>query len=196
MKNAFTIFRVKPGWMGLVGDERGIQRIYLPGLEKEDLRKRIQSEFPGCQEKAAFLEEAEKELKEYFEGRRSHFGMVLDLSRITPFQKKVYQVMSSIPFGEVRTYGWLAQRIGNPRALRAVGSANARNRWPLVIPCHRVVGSDGRLTGFSAPGGLDLKASLLKLEGIPTEQGKVQVANCEAQGVRNEAKRKKQRSES
>jgi methylated-DNA-[protein]-cysteine S-methyltransferase len=82
--------------------------------------------------------------------------------------------MSSIPFGEVRTYRWLAQKIGNPRALRAVGSANARNRWPVVIPCHRIVGSDGHLTGFSAPGGLDLKARLLKLEGIPTEQGKIQ----------------------
>jgi methylated-DNA-[protein]-cysteine S-methyltransferase len=160
--------------MGLVGDESGVQRINLQGLEKEALRKRIQSEFPGSQEKAAFLEEAEKELKEYFEGRRSRFGMVLDLSRATPFQKKVYQVMSTIPFGEVRTYQWLAQKIGNPRAFRAVGSANARNRWPVVIPCHRIVGSDGRLTGFSAPGGLDLKASLLNLEGIPAQQGKIQ----------------------
>ena len=195
MKNAFAIFRVKPGWMGLVGDERGVQRIYLPGLEKEDLRKRIQSEFPGCQGKAAFLEEAEKELKEYFEGRRSRFGMVLDLSGVTPFQKKVYQVLSTIPFGEVRTYRWLAQKIGNPRALRAVGSANARNQWPPVIPCHRVVGSDGRLTGFSAPGGLELKANLLKLEGIHTEKGKVQVRSREAQGLWREAQGKKPRAE-
>ena len=174
MNSAYAIFQVKPGWMGLVGNEKGVQRIYLPGLAKEELRKRIQREFPGCQEGESFLEGARRELVEYFEGRRARFEMVLDLSRATPFQKKVYQVMSTIPFGEVRTYRWLAQKIGNPRALRAVGSANARNRWPVVIPCHRIVGSDGRLTGFSAPGGLDLKASLLNLEGIPAEQGKIQ----------------------
>ena len=100
--------------------------------------------------------------------------MVLDLSRATPFQKKVYGVMSTIPFGQVRTYRWLAQNIGNPRALRAVGSANARNRWPVVIPCHRIVGSDGSLTGFSAPGGLALKEELLRLERIPVAEGRVQ----------------------
>jgi len=98
--------------------------------------------------------------------------MPLDLSSATPFQRKVYRVMKTIPPGTVRTYRWLAEKAGNPKGLRAVGSANARNRWPLVIPCHRIVGSDGRLTGFSAPGGLDLKAELLKLEGVPVEKGK------------------------
>jgi methylated-DNA-[protein]-cysteine S-methyltransferase len=87
--------------------------------------------------------------------------------------------MLTIPFGEVRTYQWLAEKVGNPKALRAVGSANARNHWPVVIPCHRIVGSDGRLTGFSAPGGLDLKARLLRLEGIPTERGKVHAGKIE-----------------
>jgi O-6-methylguanine DNA methyltransferase len=95
------------------------------------------------------------------------------MSEATVFQRKVYAELSGIPFGEVCTYRWLAQKIGNPKALRAVGLANATNRWPLVIPCHRVVGSDGFLTGFSAPGGLDLKARLLKLEGVPTERGKI-----------------------
>jgi methylated-DNA-[protein]-cysteine S-methyltransferase len=95
------------------------------------------------------------------------------MSEITPFQRKVYSVLSGVPFGEVCTYRWLAQKIGNPKALRAVGLANATNRWPLVIPCHRVVGSNGFLTGFSAPGGLELKARLLRLEDIPVEAGKV-----------------------
>ena len=170
---AYIIFQVKPGWMGLVGNEKGVERIYLPGLTKEDLQKRIRQEFPESEEGGGFLDGAKRELVEYFEGKRDRFEMPLDLSRATPFQKKAYKVMSTIPFGEVRTYRWLAEKTGNPKAVRAAGSANAHNRWPVVIPCHRIVGSDGRLTGFSAPGGLDLKAALLKLEGIPSEAGRV-----------------------
>ena len=101
--------------------------------------------------------------------------MNLDLSRATPFRKRVYTVMSAIPFGEVRTYRWLAEKIGNPKALRAVGSANAHNQWPPVIPCHRIVGSDGRLTGFSAPGGLSLKKALLEMEGVAVEKGRAKL---------------------
>ena len=174
MKSSYIIFRVKQGWMGLVGNESGVVRIYLPGLSKDELERRIKIEYPECQQGAGSLGGAKGELVEYFEGRRSRFEMVLDLSRATPFQKKVYGVMSTIPFGQVRTYRWLAQNIGNPRALRAVGSANARNRWPVVIPCHRIVGSDGSLTGFSAPGGLALKEELLRLERIPVAEGRVQ----------------------
>jgi methylated-DNA-[protein]-cysteine S-methyltransferase len=144
-------------------------------LNKQELRKRILADFPGCQERAGFLAQAKKELLEYFSGRRAYFDFPLDLSRATPFQKKTYRVMRSIPCGEVRTYRWLAQRIGNPRALRAVGGANAKNRWPIVIPCHRVVGSDGHLTGFSAPGGLALKTTLLELEGITVVNNKVMI---------------------
>lgn len=175
MKSCYAIFQVKSGWVGLVGNEKGLERIYLPGLGKEELRKRIQREFPGSQEEESPLRGPKKEVIEYFQGSRSRFEMPLDLSKATPFQKKAYQVMLTIPFGEVRTYRWLAEKIGNPKALRAVGSANARNHWPLVIPCHRIVGSDGRLTGFSAPGGLALKEELLRLEGILVEKGKARV---------------------
>jgi len=188
MKSSYIIFQVKLGWMGLAGNENGVERIYLPGLAKEELRKRLQQEFPESREEGTFWEGPQRELVEYFDGRRSRFEMPLDLSRATPFQKKSYQVMLTIPFGEVRTYRWLAEKVGNPKALRAVGSANARNHWPVVVPCHRIVGSDGRLTGFSAPGGLDLKASLLKLEGIPTEQGKVRVGTREKQREKARAK--------
>jgi methylated-DNA-[protein]-cysteine S-methyltransferase len=173
MKSFFTIFRVKAGWMGLVGNEKGVQRIFLPGLEKGKLRELIQREFPESQEEAGFLDRVKSQFIEYFSGSRSRFNIPLDLSKVTPFHKKVYEVMSTIPFGEVRTYGWLAQKAGNPQAVRAVGGANARNCWPIVIPCHRVVGKDGRLTGFSAPGGLALKSELLRLEGIPVEKNKV-----------------------
>jgi len=173
MKSAFTIFRVEPGWMGLVGNERGVQRIYLPEGEEEKLRRRILLDFPAIQEGAGYLGKAKKELTEYFSGRRAQLDFPLDLSAATPFQKKVYKVMATIPYGEVRTYRWLAQKIGNPKSLRAVGGANAKNRWPLAVPCHRVVGSDGHLTGFSAPGGLALKARLLDFEGIKMVNNKV-----------------------
>jgi methylated-DNA-[protein]-cysteine S-methyltransferase len=173
MKNAFTTFRVKSGRIGLVGSEKGIQRIYLPGLKEEELQKRILSDFPECRRGADFLSQAQRELTEYFSGGRVNFTFPLDLSKATPFQKRAYTIMGSIPFGEVRTYRWLAGRLGNPKALRAVGGANAKNRWPIVIPCHRVIGSNGFLTGFSAPGGLALKTALLELEGIPVEKNRV-----------------------
>ena len=176
MERSFILFRTKLGWMGLVGSERGVERIYLPEPSREDLRQRIGKQFPDSREGGPFLEQAKEEILEYFEGRRTRFAMPLDLSSATPFQRKAYQLMLAIPFGKVHTYRWLAEKMGNPTGLRAVGNANGKNRWPLVVPCHRIVGSDGRLTGFSAPGGLKLKAELLKLEGIPVEEGKVQLS--------------------
>lgn len=173
MKSTVTVFKMTPGWMGLVGNEKGIQRIYLPGLGKDPLKKRILEEFPESQESSEPFEQARKELQEYFLGKRVRFEFPLDLSKVTPFRKRVYEIMSTIPYGEVRTYRWLAQMVGNPRALRAVGGANAHNQWPLAIPCHRVVGSNGQLTGFSAPGGLALKARLLELEGIIVKNNRV-----------------------
>ncbi len=175
MENSFVVFRTKLGWMGLVGHERGVQRIYLPEPSEENLGERISREFPGGREGGHALAEAKKEILEYFDGHRKEFEIPLDLSPATPFQQRVYQTMLAIPFGRVQTYRWLAEKIGNPKGLRAVGNANGKNRWPLIVPCHRIVGSDGRLTGFSAPGGLKLKAELLRLEGVPVEEGRARL---------------------
>ncbi len=180
---AFAVFKVNFGWIGIVGNETGIERIYLPGLEEAALRKRILAEFPGCGENAPFLRQAEAELREYFSGGRTRFEFPLDLSRATPFQRRVYRVMKGIPFGRIHSYGWLARQIGNPKARRAVGAANGKNRWPVVIPCHRIVGTGGNLTGFSAPGGLRLKASLLQMEGIPVRGNKVELNEKKPQQV-------------
>jgi methylated-DNA-[protein]-cysteine S-methyltransferase len=105
---------------------------------------------------------AETELKEYFAGRRNVFSVPLDM-RGTPFQKQVWEALRRIPFGETRTYGQLATELGRPTAARAVGSANGRNPVSIIVPCHRVIGFSGKLTGFA--GGLDAKAHLLELEG-------------------------------
>ena len=104
----------------------------------------------------------EKELNEYFSHKRKAFTVPLDM-RGTYFQKQVWEALLGIPFGETRTYGQLANQLGNPKATRAVGAANGRNPIAIIVPCHRVIGFSGRLTGFA--GGLDAKDHLLKLEG-------------------------------
>jgi methylated-DNA-[protein]-cysteine S-methyltransferase len=104
-----------------------------------------------------------RELDEYFAGKRRDFDLVTDLSPIPAFQQLVLQELARVPFGEVTTYGALASRIGKPRAARAVGGALNRNPVPIVLPCHRVVGSTGSLVGYA--GGLDRKEALLRLEG-------------------------------
>ena len=86
-------------------------------------------------------------------------------NQVTPFQRKVYEAILKIPKGQVRSYAWVAKKIGKPNSARAVGQALKANRWAPAIPCHRVVGSDGKLTGYSAPGGLAAKRRLLTQEG-------------------------------
>jgi methylated-DNA-[protein]-cysteine S-methyltransferase len=103
----------------------------------------------------------EKELEEYFAGKRDAFTVPLDM-RGTQFQRQVWEALLAIPFGETRTYGQLANQLGNPKATRAVGAANGRNPLAILVPCHRVLGFSGKLTGFA--GGLDAKAHLLHLE--------------------------------
>ena len=105
------------------------------------------------------------QLLAYFAGERSRFDVQLDLSRLTPFQLSVLQAARRIPPGSVWTYGQVARTIGKPTASRAVGQALGRNPVPIVIPCHRVVASDGGLGGYSGGGGLDSKRWLLHLEG-------------------------------
>ena len=107
------------------------------------------------------LVRAEGELEEYFAGRRSEVSIPLDL-RGTSFQKQVREALLGIPFGETRAYGQLAAQLGNPKATRAIGAANGRNPISVIVPCHRVIGASGKLTGFA--GGLDAKAHLLCLE--------------------------------
>ncbi len=112
-------------------------------------------------EEDAPFAEAAGQLREYFAGDRRRFDLPLTPEG-TPFQLQVWEQLRLIPYGRTISYGELARRIGNPRASRAVGLANSRNPLPIVIPCHRVIGSDGRLTGFG--GGLAIKQRLLDLE--------------------------------
>lgn len=112
------------------------------------------------------LVETERQLREYFAGTRKQFNLELDFAG-TEFQKRVWQALLTIPFGETRSYSDIAHQIGNPKAVRAVGAANGKNPISIIAPCHRVIGSNGTLTGFA--GGLTAKQTLLQLEGIRFE---------------------------
>lgn len=101
------------------------------------------------------------QLREYFDGKRWRFDVHLS-PRGTPFQRRVWKAVAGIPFGQTRSYGSIAAEIGEPNAVRAVGAANGQNPWPIVVPCHRVIGSDGSLTGYG--GGLPIKRALLDFE--------------------------------
>ena len=114
------------------------------------------------QKETSLIKETVKQLQEYFAGQRREFSLPL-APRGTEFQQAVWQALTTIPYGETRSYKQIAEQIGNSRACRAVGMANNRNPISIVIPCHRVIGSDGRLVGYG--GGLDVKQLLLELEG-------------------------------
>jgi methylated-DNA-[protein]-cysteine S-methyltransferase len=114
----------------------------------------------------AHLDRALKALDLYFEGRKKDFSGLTLAASGTDFQKGVWKALTKIPFGETRSYAQVAKAIGNPKGMRAVGLANGRNPIPVIVPCHRVIGADGSLTGFG--GGLPTKKWLLEFEGIET----------------------------
>lgn len=140
------------GWVRIVEQEGWILEIYTVDKIEENIQK---------VEYAPAIQETIRQLEEYFEGKRQEFDLPLAPAG-TPFQKKVWAALQTIPYGETRTYGQIACQIGNPKACRAVGMANHRNPLLIVVPCHRVVGADGTLTGYAA--GLERKQMLLELE--------------------------------
>jgi methylated-DNA-[protein]-cysteine S-methyltransferase len=125
-------------------------------------------ELPADDSSNRYLNAAENQLEEYFARRRKKFDLPLDVGG-TEFQRAVWKQLSRIPFGETRSYGEIAAQIGNPKSVRAVGAANGSNPISVIVPCHRVIGADGALTGFG--GGLDLKRSLLEFEGVLLAMG-------------------------
>ena len=144
----------------LAGDEEGLGLIGFPKgrMRRDPEPDWIFNEKPFVKTR--------KQLDEYFAGERKVFDLPLHLTG-TDFQVRVLEELQRIPYGKTASYGDIAKRIGRPRAMRAVGAANGRNPIPIIIPCHRVIGSTGDLTGFG--GGLDTKAALLRLEAEHTQ---------------------------
>ena len=148
----FYQFSTPLGPMALAKENGAITHLYLPGRPTPRLASHPTS----------LLLEGERQLLEYLSGQRKVFDLPL-IPQGTPFQKRVWQALEAIPWGELRSYRDIAQAVNCPRGFRAVGMANHRNPIPIFIPCHRVVGSNGSLTGYA--GGLELKKALLALEG-------------------------------
>jgi len=143
------------GELLISADKVGLQQILFP------TDGRPARPDPAWQEDASALADVIGQLKAYFAGELENFDLALS-PQGTPFQQKVWSELCNIPYGETISYGELARRIGNPNASRAVGLANGSNPIPIVIPCHRVIGSNGKLTGYG--GGLPIKEKLLALE--------------------------------
>ena len=147
------------GALLLASTEKGVCGIFFDGSRPAGKADELWIE------SEAALRPCRKELEEYFQGRRKEFTCSLDL-RGTPFQKRCWEALRQIPYGTVCSYADIAREIGSPRGFRAVGQANHNNPVPIIVPCHRVVGSNGTLTGYG--GGLSIKEKLLRLEGIPS----------------------------
>ena len=155
---AYKTMQSPVGLLTLVATDRGLAAI----LWEKERAGRVNVELEHEERRHPVLLEAEQQLREYFDGRRTSFTLKLDVAG-TDFQRQVWHALLTIPFGETRSYAEIARQIGRPRAVRAVGAANGRNPLSIVAPCHRVIGTNGKLTGFA--GGLDTKAFLLALEG-------------------------------
>ncbi len=156
-------FSTHIGQLTVVKNERGVGFIGLPSATMSQIQRWAKKHFPGealCSTPAPF-EQERRELREYAEGRRTTFTFPLDHHN-TPFSLQVLEEVCRVPYGKTASYGAIARRVGRPRSARAVGRAMATNPLPLVIPCHRIIGSRGSLTGFG--GGLALKKELLRLE--------------------------------
>jgi methylated-DNA-[protein]-cysteine S-methyltransferase len=159
MSLSFKSISSSVGLLKLVASDKGLVAV----LWENDRPNRVRLAGMNESNTHSILAKTEEQLAEYFSGERKKFELPLDL-RGTSFQNAVWEALLAIPFGETRSYGQLANQLDNPRATRAVGAANGRNPVSIIVPCHRVIGSNGKLTGFA--GGLDVKAYLLKLEGI------------------------------
>ncbi len=159
-RECFSRVETRVGTLLLVGESDGAG-LALRGIYFDDAAHAADAVPAGAREDDAAFADVRAQLDAYFEGRRTSFDLTL-APRGTEFQRCVWAALAAIPYGTTTTYGAIAQSIGKPRAVRAVGAANGRNPLSIVVPCHRVIGRDGTLTGYA--GGLPSKRALLAIE--------------------------------
>ena len=170
---SYTVFQTDAGWMAVLASERGIVRATLPHPSTDEALKALGEHVHQTTRSDERFADLVARLQGYFRGEKLSFPDRLDLAGGTPFQRAVWEGARRIPYGETRSYGELSEEIGRPGAARAVGQAMSQNPVAIVIPCHRVVASGGKLGGFGNR--LDLKWALLSLEageGLPPEYPK------------------------
>ena len=163
---AYRIVKTRWGYCAFVAGDHGLVATFLPDGSRAAIRQLVRQRFQESQENIGLLPKLAEALRAYFEGRPTRFDVRLDLGAVTEFRRRALQACRRIPWGQTGTYADLARTAGSPNASRAAGSAMAHNPLPLVVPCHRVVRSDGSLGGFSSPQGVQLKRRLLQLEGV------------------------------
>ena len=158
------VFETELGWIAIVSSKKGVIRTSLPELTPTSALDAVKPESDHAVHGYERNIEIRALIAAYCAGESVDLsGIEIDVADVTPFFKKAWEVCRTIPFGETRSYRWLAEKAGNIRAARSAGQAMARNRLPLLVPCHRVVASDGSLHGFGG-GGLPLKSRLLEME--------------------------------
>ena len=158
----YTTFSTDMGWVGILGSAKGLCRITLPQRSVQAVHQLLGDGVNYATRSPRRFEDLMGRLRIYLGGKMASFPDELDLSTATPFQRQVWEKTRLIPYGETRSYSWVAEQVSKPGAARAVGQALGRNPLPIIIPCHRVVARDGKLGGFS--GGLGMKRRLLSLE--------------------------------
>jgi len=158
----YAVFSTAAGWVGILGSANGLRHATLPEKSAETVRGTFADSLKNAVASPRHFASLIERYRAYFAGRLVEFPDKLDFTGATPFQQSIWEATRRIPFGETRSYAWVAAGAGNPKAVRAAGQALGRNPLPIIVPCHRVLGSDGALTGFS--GGIKMKGWLLSLE--------------------------------
>ena len=158
----YITFNTDMGWLGVLGSAKGLLGTTLPQPSAQEARQLLGNNISHATWSPRLFDDLMERLRSYFSDHKAAFPDELDLSGATSFQREVWEITRLIPYGETRSYTWVAEQIGKPRAVRAVGQALGRNPLPIIIPCHRVVTHDGKLGGYS--GGVEMKRYLLFLE--------------------------------
>ena len=164
MKSSYAIIETKMGWLGILGSKAGLRQIVLPQDSSQAVLSTFGKRLHGAASDISPFGDLPQRLIEYFDGKVVAFPDRLDLADATPFQGVVWQFVRSIPYGQTKSYAWIAQQIGTPRGTRAVGQALAKNPLPIVVPCHRVISARGGLGGFNY--GSEMKRRLLQMEAV------------------------------
>jgi methylated-DNA-[protein]-cysteine S-methyltransferase len=159
----YTVFKTSQGWIGCLSSAYGLKNVTFPQPSPQRAFETLDGDIGHAAWAPDSFVKIISQFNRYFDRESRKFSLTLDLGDATKFKRQVWEATRSIPYGETRSYGWIAERIGKPGAVRAVGQALSRNPLPIIIPCHRVVASTGGLCGFG--GGLEMKARLLRLEG-------------------------------
>jgi methylated-DNA-[protein]-cysteine S-methyltransferase len=161
----YRVVKTASGYAGFVASERGVRRVYLPFSRRESLERAIGKDVVGAVEDPHLMADFAGALRRYLSGKPVKFDVRCDWKGRTSFEVDVWQACRRIGYGQTRSYKDLAEEVGRPGGARAIGMAMRRNPCPLVVPCHRVVRSDGSPGGFSSRGGTRLKQRLLQMEG-------------------------------